>query len=129
VFPQNAVILFVQAHSVRNRQDVTIGGGHVRVKEGRHTSAVAAATQRVRVVADTFLTDIERVLAEMWRERSSVGHNHLRQRESMEDGTQTTLVVPANVVQHDSFARIETDAELPVIPIDEIARDLHINEF
>lgn len=124
MFPQDTVVLFVQADGVRNGQDVTITGSHVRVKERRHTSAVTAATQRVRVVANTFLADVERVLAEVRRERGSVGHNHFSQRETVEDGTQTTFIVPTNVVEHNTLARIETNAELPVVPVHEIAGDL-----
>jgi hypothetical protein len=124
MFPQNTVIFFVQADSVGNGQDVTITRGHVRVKECRHTSAITTTAQCVRVVADTFLTDVKSVLAEVRRERGSVGHNHFSERETVENRTQTTFIVPANVVEHNTFTRIETNTELPVVPVDEIARDL-----
>src|SRR5215203_4776781 len=81
--------------------------------------AIATERQRVDQRPKVQLATIEGVLAVMRWRRVTVWYDHVRHRRPMQDGPPATIVLPADGVQDEAFARREADTELPLLPAHE----------
>jgi hypothetical protein len=115
---QDARILLVDADGVLDDGACTrlVDERGVHVVNG--SLAVTAQRQAVGHVSTTVFTQIEGVLALMRVLRVAVRHDHLGQRQAVHDGPDGAFVVEGNVVQHDALPVVESDVDVPLLPVD-----------
>lgn len=87
----------------------------VHVVDG--TLAIAAQGQTVGHVATAVLAQIESVLALMRVFRVTVWNHHLRQRKTVHNRTNGTLVIEGDIVQDNTFAIVEPHVNIPFLPV------------
>ena len=121
MLPEDAVILFVHADRVFDRQRLAAAANHMGIEILNQPQAVAAQLQTVGARAHAVLADVEGVLAPLRRRRIAVGNDHLGQRGAIENGALLALIVVAQIVQRQSFTGIEADDEVPVLPANAVA--------
>jgi len=68
--------------------------------------------------------NVEGVFAVVLGTGIAIGHHHLRHRRAIEDGAQASLVFVAHLVQHQPFAGVEANAQIPLLPADVVSVDL-----
>ena len=56
--------------------------------------------------------------------RQATHHGHLDERGTVQDGAQAPLVLVAHIVQHEALAVVEARADVPALPLDQVA--LHL---
>src|SRR5690606_28922462 len=111
VLPRYPVVLLVHADGVRDGHRIAVGVVDGAVEVVDLTEAVTAEGQRVGREAHPDLTHVEDVLVPVCRRRVTVGHNHFRQRSAVHDGPDGAAVVVGDLVQHQTPARVESDAQ------------------
>ena len=123
VLPQNADVFFMQAHRVFKRRDPAAAVHLRKIEVMDHAQTVAAQRQRIGQHSQAVFADVEGVLAVILLARIAVGNHHLADRCTMQNGALHSLVVVADGVKHQAFARCETDPELPFLPLNLVAVD------
>lgn len=113
VLPQHAVVLFVHADGIGDAHRVTVIVGDVAVEVVDDAEAVAPELEVVGVLAEQVLAGVEIADPESGVAGVAVGHDHLGHARPREHGA----VVEAHVVQHESLAGVEVDAQRPVLPL------------
>ena len=103
------------------RRTVPIVRPGIEVADGAET--VAAQRQRVVVLAHAVFAGVERIAAEIAASRIAVGHHHLGHRGAVHDGAQPALVLVGDVIEDESLAHVEADADVPLLPAHEVALD------
>ncbi len=113
------MVLLVQADGVADRARVAQVVGDHRVEVVDVAEAVAAQLQGVGVAGEHVLAAVEVVLPEPHRRRVGVGHDHLRDRGPVAD----RAVVEGDLVQGQTLALVEPDAQVPLAPADAAVGD------
>lgn len=103
----------------------TVDKGSIHVVDG--ALAVAAEGKTVGHVATAVLSQVESVLALMRVLRISVGDDHLCERETVEHGADISIVIEGNVVQDDTLTVVETNVDVPLLPVDSTSVDTERN--
>ena len=138
--PERAARLLVQRDRVREperRAAVAARAGVVErrlVVEHGVVRDVDVARQRLGELAEVVLADVERRAPDPRPVRDPVRHVDLGQRDPADDRPHAAAVVVADVVQHEPLARVEADAEVPLLPLDLVvaareARPLRLDEL
>src|SRR5580704_12629652 len=118
VFPKNSVIFLMNADSVRDSERSAAAVHEMRVQIFDMPQAIASEAQAVGAHAHAVFTHVEGVLAHLCRLRIAVRHHHFGKRSAIENGTITSLVPISQMMDGQSFAGVEPDHEVPVLPID-----------
>ena len=123
MFEQYARVFFVDADGVldglRRARSVDEVGIHVV------DSALAVTSQGKTVghVAATVFPQVEGVFAVVRMFRVAVRDDHLSKGEAVEDTPFGAVIVVGDVVEHDAFAVVEADVDLPILPFDDAVLD------
>lgn len=88
------------------------------------TFAVAAEGQAVGHVAATVFAQVESVLALMRVLGVAIWNHHLGQGQPVEDVANVALVVVRDVVEHNAFAVVEANVDIPILPTDRSSVDV-----
>src|SRR3954453_11250320 len=89
----------------------------MRIEIADFSKAITAQLQAIRLDTKAMLAHIKNVSPIMESGRVPVRNNHLSHRHSLNDRTQTTLILIANSVKYQSFARRKAQPELPFLPV------------
>jgi hypothetical protein len=125
VLPEDAVVLLVQAHDLRNHVRVAVVVGECRVEVADFAQAVASVDERGGEPPQPVFAAVEVVDPGARRMRVSVRYDHLRDRRPVDDGS----VEIAQLVEDQTFAGVEADAEPPVLPAHLLPVDLETGAF
>src|SRR3954454_21460712 len=117
VLPRDACVLLVHADRVLDRDGVAVLIVDDAVEVLDVPDAVASERQRVRQPPDAVLALVEHVLDPVRGRRIAVRHVHLRQAGAVDDRPQGAAVVVADLVQDETLARREADAQVPLLPL------------
>ena len=82
------------------------------------TFAVAAERKTVGHVSSSIFSKVESVFTLMWMFGVTIRNNHLSERKSVKYRSDSTLVIVCDIVEDNSFLVIESDMEVPVLPIE-----------
>ncbi len=130
MLPEDPVVLFVHADRVVDHPRLAVLGRERGVEVADLADAVAAERERLRHAAEAPLPRVERVLPAVHRARIAVRDHHLADRRAVQDRPQASVVVVVrDLVQHETLERVERDAELPLLPLHEVAVDREARAF
>jgi hypothetical protein len=87
--------------------------------------AITSELQLVGSDTSSDISQIESLLAVKRRARVSVRHSHVGERQAVEK--RATLEV--DVVEGQAFTEVEADAEVPILPLDEVALQIEGSSF
>ena len=109
--------------ALRDRLRAAAAVVHDGVEIADLAEAVAAELERVDVVPEAVLPDVERVLEDHGRIGVGVGDRELGDREPVRDGPRPRAValVEGELVQRQRLARVEADAQPPRAPAQRVA--------
>src|SRR5712692_1238724 len=123
VFPERTVVFLVHAHYVRQRQGIAGVIGHVGIEVVDVPHTIASQLQGIRQPAYAIFSHIEGVLAAMARTGITVGHDHLGECRTAENGPYSPLIIVSNVVENEAFARRKAESKPPLLPRDLVPID------
>ncbi|EEQ41672.1 hypothetical protein CLUG_05799 [Clavispora lusitaniae ATCC 42720] len=129
VLEQQTVIFLVDANSILHRQWVTGLVGEMSIHVVDHTLTVTSKSKRVGTVSRTILTNVQSMLSLVREVRTTVRHNHLRQRDSVEERSDVTMVVVGHVRQNNTLSVVEANVEAEVGPFHNVAVHLERHTF
>ena len=124
MLPEHPEVFLVETDRVGDRQRAAVVVVDDTVEVLDRAEAVAAELEAVAHHPHAVLAHVEHVLAVVGGRRVAVGDEHLSEGSAVEDRPLLTLVVVADGVEHHPFARVEADAEAPLLPGDAVPLDL-----
>ena len=116
VFPEQVVVLLVDADGVRNRQRLAGPGIRDTVEVGDLAEAVAPEPERVGQGAEAVLADVEDVLEVGGRAGVTVRDHELCDRGSVADRAALSRIRVADVVEGQPLPGVKPDPEIPLLP-------------
>ena len=116
VFPTDTGIHFVHADGILHLDWFTLLIVDPPVKVLDDAETVAAESEIVGSCAGAAFAEIVGGFAMVWRPGVAVGDRHLSESEAIEDGAS----VIADISKNGSFTVIESQSELPLLPIDDL---------
>mmetsp|Transcript_27194 Transcript_27194/g.61981 ORF Transcript_27194/g.61981 Transcript_27194/m.61981 type:complete len:497 (+) Transcript_27194:456-1946(+) len=115
VLPKRADVLLVDADRVLDAPGLAVRGVNPRVQVGDGSLAIATELQLVGVDTEADLAQVEDVLASVRRLGPAIGHNHLRDASTVAH----RAAVEADVTELKALAKLESDVQLPLVPLQE----------
>ena len=79
--------------------------------------AITSKGEAIGHVSSTILSKVESMLPLVRMFRVSVRHHHLRQRKSVENRPNSSLVIVCDIVEHNSLLVVEPNMNFPVLPV------------
>lgn len=116
VLPANAVVDLVHADCVLQRVRLALVVVDPPVKVPNRTETVTTQLQVVCSAAGATFTQVICALSMIGYPRVAIWHCHLRQRQSVKDGS--TIV--CHISQDHTFPPVEVEVELPLLPLDDL---------
>ena len=129
MLPEQAEILLVHADRVLYlaRFAPPVVGADVEIVD--MAQAIATELEGIEHGANAVFAGIERIAPEIAAGRIAIGHDHFGHGRAVHDGPQTAFVLVADPVQHQPFAQVVSDADMPVLPLHAITVDLEAGAF
>src|SRR5262249_21467932 len=124
VLPEQPAVALVQRDGAGYVVGAAVVVGDDSVVEGGVSRHIRARLQRVGVTAEIDLALIESIAEGPRRSLIGVGNEELRDRRSIEDGAQAAGVLIGDGVEDEPLARMNREAELPVLPSHEMPATL-----
>jgi len=81
------------------------------------TLAITTKSQAIGHISSSVFSKIERMLPLMRMFWISIRYHHFRKRQSIEYGAFGSLVIISDVVEHNALLVVESDMNLPVLPV------------
>ena len=129
MFEKNSSVFFMDTDSILDglRSSSTVDEMSVEVLD--RAFAVATQGKTVGHVAASVLPEVESMLALMRMLRITVRHHHFSEGQPVEDAAFLAPIIIGDVVQNDTFAIIESDMDLPILPHNDSSIDLKVDAF
>ena len=129
MFEKNTRIFFVYADCILDCLTGSCSIDEMCIHVVDCSFTVTAQGKAVCHVPTTVLAQVERVLPVMRMFGITVRNHHLGQGKSVEDAPLIAFVVIGNIVQNYTFAVIEADVYLPILPFNDASVDLERHTF
>jgi len=120
---KDASIFLVNAYSVLDGCALACSVDKCSIHVMDSTLAITTQRQAVGHISSTILAKIESMFSLMRVLGIAVRNHHLRQRQSVENRPDIALVVVCDVVEHNPFLVVESNVEVPVLPINDSSVD------
>src|ERR1700735_4863476 len=121
MLPRHAGIFLVQADAPFDVAWIAKQIRYHSIEIMDYAQTIATQGQRVCHAAEAEFAAIENVLAIVASLRRAVRHHHFGDGRAIDEGPALVLLGIADGVKHQSLARAEPDAKVPVLPGDQVA--------